>query len=118
MMLKFSKIVGLCAVALVLSGCALLPRSGPDDGQINQAAAIKLETEGATLGYDYALVDINKKVIPFISTDDTTSFSTFGGGGTTPPEIRLGVGDVIQVTIFEKPSGWAVYSTRCWGASG
>ena len=62
MMLKFSKIVGLCAVALVLSGCAILPRSGPDDGQINQAAAIKLETEDATLGYDYALVDINKKI--------------------------------------------------------
>ena len=104
-MMKFSKIAGLCAVALVLSGCAILPRSGPDDGQINQAAAIKLETEEATLGYDYALVDINKTIIPFISTDDTNSCSTIGGAGATPHAIRLGVGDVIQVTIFESQAG-------------
>ena len=105
MMVKLSKVGGLCALTLITSGCAILPRSGPDDGQINQAAAIRIKTEDATLGYDYALVDISKKIIPFISTDDTTSFSTFGGGGTTAPEIRLGVGDVIRVTIFESQAG-------------
>lgn len=103
--IRIIKILGFCTVTLITGACSILPRSGPDDGRIAQAASVKVAADDVTLGYDYALVDISKAILPFITTDDTSSFTTFGTSGNAAPEIRLGVGDVVQITMFESQSG-------------
>lgn len=91
--------------ALTLSACSFLPRNGPADGTILAKSSNYLESEEATLGYDYVVVDITREVIPFVTVDDTRSFTTFGASGSRPPSIRLGAGDIVQVTVFEDQSG-------------
>ncbi|WP_165225682.1 polysaccharide biosynthesis/export family protein [Affinirhizobium pseudoryzae] len=90
----------------LLSGCTSLPRSGPDQHAVEGDATVKVESVDRKVGIDYALVDINKSVLAY--ADDTTSSSlsgSFGGGRGGPPQIVLGVGDVVQVSIFESQSG-------------
>lgn len=103
--MRLSKILGLSVLAVSISGCALLPRNGPDDSRILSQSADHLKSEEATLGYDYVAVDLTNAVMPFITQDDDTSFKTFGAGATKAPSIRLGAGDVIQITVFEDQAG-------------
>jgi polysaccharide export outer membrane protein len=53
--------------------------------------------------YDYAFVDINPIVLDCLVDSETGSFSkTFGGPA---PALRVGVGDVLEATIFESSAG-------------
>lgn len=101
----YIKRLALLSLMLAASACAFLPRNGPDEQAIVAKSKEHLETEDATLGYDYVVVDVTKGVLPFISQDDTSSFNTFGANGSQVPSIRLGAGDVIQLTIFESQAG-------------
>ncbi|OLP62783.1 sugar ABC transporter substrate-binding protein [Xaviernesmea oryzae] len=57
-------------------------------------------------GVDYALVDINKTVLGLLqSVKAADSFKGFGGGRGPAPNLPLGVGDIVQVSIFESQSG-------------
>lgn len=90
----------------LLSGCTALPRSGPDQESVVSQASVKVESADRKVGIDYALVDINKAVLAY--ADDTKAASlagTFGGGRGGAPQIVLGVGDVVQVSVFESQSG-------------
>ena len=92
----------------VLSGCAFLPRSGPGDGAIARGATTAITKEdGPKQGaVDYALLDLTDRVLAFAQSDEFGSlFHSFGGGRGPAPEILVGVGDVVQVTIFESASG-------------
>jgi polysaccharide export outer membrane protein len=60
---------------------------------------------GNTLGYEYAVVDVTRNTLPFVTTDQANTFTTFGTRGDSVPEVTLGVGDVVQVTVFESQSG-------------
>jgi Periplasmic protein involved in polysaccharide export len=105
--MSFSKngLLAVSALAL-LSGCTALPRSGPDQQAVEAGAAVKVASPGRKVGIDYALVDINREVLAYSEdTKKPTLSSGFGGGRGGPPQIVLGVGDVIQVSIFESQSG-------------
>lgn len=94
------------AITVMLSGCTALPRSGPDDAAIESNAAIKVSTEGKKIGIDYVLVDINKSILGYFKDPVSASFKdSFGGGRGGPPDIPLGIGDVLQVSIFEAQAG-------------
>ena len=55
---------------------------------------------------DYALVDIDSNVLQNVSDISFDSFfRSFGKGGGPPPVIRVGVGDVVQVSVFESAAG-------------
>lgn len=95
----------LFLATLALGACTFLPRNGPDETTILAKSSNHLETEDATLGYDYVVVDVNREVLPFVTKDSSSSFATFGASGAQVPSIRLGAGDVIQITIFEDQSG-------------
>jgi polysaccharide export outer membrane protein len=103
--MTLKKLPFLLVMALSVSGCALLPRNGPDDSRILSQSADHLKSEEPTLGYEYVAVDLTNQVIPFITQDDTSSFKTFGTSATKVPSIRLGAGDVIQITVFEDQAG-------------
>jgi len=96
----------IVSMLIVLSSCTSLPRSGPDHTDIDRAAAIKVTTSERRVGIDYVLIDLNKGMLPYFDKVPSSSLQTgFGGGRGGAPDIPLGFGDVVQVSIFEAQSG-------------
>ncbi|MFA8443991.1 polysaccharide biosynthesis/export family protein [Yoonia sp.] len=89
----------------LIAGCAAMPGNGPDSSSVIKNAEVTSRTVDPTLGYDYALIDLSRDNIPFIASDGDGSNSTFGIASDVIPEIRLGVGDIIQLTVFESEAG-------------
>jgi polysaccharide biosynthesis/export protein len=88
-----------------LSGCSMLPGSGPREQNIHGNSLASSRNSSATLGYDYVVVDLTREMLPFVTQDIQENFQTFGIKRTAPPAIRLGSGDVIRVTVFESETG-------------
>ena len=98
--------VVLCAIVIqLIAGCASMPGTGPDSISVINNAETASRTATATLGYDYALVDITRDKIPLTMKSGMDDSSTLGITSDAIPEIRLGVGDVIQLTVFESEAG-------------
>lgn len=98
--------VAAITASLLLAGCSALPRSGPDDSLVERSAAAHVTSVSKTVGIDYVLVDINKDVLPYVSAyAPTDSLSGFRGGRGPAPNIPLGVGDVLEVSVFEAGAG-------------
>src|SRR5262245_61894571 len=99
----------LCLIAsALLAACAplQLPVDGPYARDIARGAATSLVSDRHTIVLDYALVDINKTVLECaIDVGPGSFFKTFGTKSGPAPIIRVGVGDVVQVSVFESASG-------------
>lgn len=98
----------LTVTALGLAGCTALPNSGPLSEAVESQAAVKVTSasKAKTAGIDYALVDLNKTLLAYVGDTVTPSFASgFGTGRGGAPNLPLGVGDVVQVTVFESQSG-------------
>lgn len=85
--------------ALVLSGCASLPASGPASRDVQGETARDSERR-------YAVVDVSDQTLSVLrrrgADASLTSFGTYGGGSVEP---RVGAGDVVSLTIWEAGSG-------------
>ena len=93
-------------LSLALTACSSLPRSGPTDARIvNSAAAVRVNPDrGSAL--QYALVDLDRHIIERIPDHDVGSLNaSFGMGSGNPASVTIGVGDVVQVTVFESSDG-------------
>lgn len=91
------------ACALSLTGCSLLPRSGPDDHDIRMLGNVSSPEPEAPLAYE--VVPVNASNIGELAVPRTAvPFDTFVEKGA-PPTIRLGAGDIVSVTIFEAAPG-------------
>lgn len=96
------------SVLVVLTGCDTLPRSGPDDGAIADQATATLvggPSDENVATVKYALLDLTPSMLNYIKDPGIGSFTSFGGGRGGAPEILVGVGDVLRVTIFESSAG-------------
>lgn len=92
----------------ILAGCTSLPSSGPSSKDVESQAVAKVTSakKAQSVGIDYALVDVNKAVLSYVpSTISTSLVGGFGGGRGGVPSLPIGVGDVVQVSIFESQSG-------------
>jgi polysaccharide export outer membrane protein len=99
-----------CSTALILSiglaSCNTLPRSGPSHQAIDRGANTKFISADKTVGIKYALVDITKQVASHFDYTIINSLQKgFAGGKGPPPQTPLGVGDVIELSIFEAQAG-------------
>ena len=92
----------LVALAM-LSGCSQLPLDGPAKQDIVAGASATLANPPQAVVYDYALVDINPVVLDCLANTETDSISKSFGGRA--PALRVGVGDVLGVSVFEASSG-------------
>jgi polysaccharide export outer membrane protein len=93
------------AGAIGLASCTQLPVSGPDHRSISIGASATLSSN-ERVALDYVLLDINRSVLDFVvSVGPESFFRTFGGDKGPAPVIRIGVGDVVQVSIFESSAG-------------
>jgi len=97
----------LCLLlSAALAGCSQLPLAGPTQRTIVREASSSLLTERRDVALDYVLLDIDQNVLEHVLPAGPGSFfSTFGSGHGPAPTIRVGVGDVIQVTVFESGAG-------------
>jgi polysaccharide export outer membrane protein len=92
--------------AAALTGCTQLPVNGPEYRDITTSAVTTLATDRRAVAIEYALVDITRDVLENVAYVGPESFfRTFGGGRGAAPVIRIGVGDVLQMSIFESAAG-------------
>lgn len=92
-------------VAAMLASCTALPSSGPADKDIVGKAAAVVKQDDASASFDYVLVEIKKPILPYFDKTFVTSFAKGFSGGSGIPSSNLGIGDVVQVTVFEAQAG-------------
>lgn len=94
------------ALAALLGGCSQLPVDGPNHYHVDREATSALVQDRRAVVVDYALVDISRPVLEnLIDVGPESFYRTFGAGRGGAPEIRVGVGDVLSVSIFEASAG-------------
>ncbi|MGO9743059.1 MAG: polysaccharide biosynthesis/export family protein [Roseiarcus sp.] len=94
------------AQTFVLTGCGVLSRDGPAVNALESEASAKVTAAADQPVFNYVLLDIDDKAVAIFGTPPVSSlYATFGHDKRPAPEIRVGVGDVVQVTIFESQAG-------------
>ncbi len=87
-------------------GCSYLPASGPGHRAITIGATASLTAGKKEIAYDYVLVDITSDVINLVESITLGSlYDSFGVRARYSPDLTLGEGDVIQITVFESSTG-------------
>ena len=98
-------ILGVLTV-VVLTGCTALPTSGPSHRDITDGASASLVADRDSVVLDYVVLDINRPILDTaIEVGPGSFFRSFGTGRGPAPVFRVGVGDVVQVSIFESSAG-------------
>ncbi len=94
-----------------LTGCTLLPAAGPEMGPSSYAAV------NAPSGAPHAVVNVTPQVVRVLEKSQPGSgLGGFRGPGAS--SIRLGVGDVVAVTIFEASPGGLFIPLESTNSSG
>ena len=94
----------LAAIALLalLPACSLLPGTGPKSDAVENYATAGLRSNSAL---PYALVDISNDTIGFLSQPNVVTFQGAFPDKRPKPTQVVGVGDVLNVSIFEAAPG-------------
>lgn len=103
---KKSAYLASVALAGALASCGTLPASGPNAGDIVTSAATASKVDDGRPAFQYALVDLTKAIVSYLSDPGAGSLlSTFGMGHAPSGQLKIGAGDVVQVTVFESGAG-------------
>lgn len=98
--------IALLTSAVLASGCTFTPRAGADAAQVEKSAAVTVGKKDHRAGIDYALVELNGDVLQYVADSTVHSLQGgFGGGRGGAPSLPLGVGDVVQISVFESQAG-------------
>ncbi len=123
----------LCSIGIVLgvallSGCTQLPVDGPSYRDIHTGATSTLSngrdpllvyTSRDAVDFNYALIDLNPFVVSTLTGTPPDSFyGSFGAQRGPVPVIRVGVGDVVQTSIFESSAGGLFVAGDATGRAG
>lgn len=90
--------VFVCLTAAALVGCSTLPTAGPSANQI-----VDQSVRNGRQRFD--LVDVSQHVVSALLAQPTQSFRTQFRGYGRPPNPKIGIGDTIEVSIWEAPGG-------------
>jgi polysaccharide biosynthesis/export protein len=86
------------AFALLTSGCALMPASGPESWDVRAGPIADPDR------IQYALVKLTPKVVDVLA-QNVPRISTAFADRRPAEEVRFGIGDLVSVTIFEAAAG-------------
>jgi polysaccharide biosynthesis/export protein len=90
------------AVSALLPACSLLPATGPKSDAVESSATAGLRSDAAL---PYALVDVSANTIGYLSQPNVVTFQGEFPDKRPKPEQVVGVGDVLNITIFEAAPG-------------
>ena len=90
------------AVTALLPACSLLPGTGPKSDAVEAFATTGLRSNAAL---PYALVDVSADTIGFLSQPNVVTFQGLFPDKRPKPEQVAGVGDVLNISIFEAAPG-------------
>jgi polysaccharide export outer membrane protein len=90
------------ALAALLPACSLLPGTGPTSDAVdgNPTAGVR-----STTSLPYALVDVTADTIGFLSQPNLITFKGEFPDKRSKPNQVIGVGDVLDISIFEAAPG-------------
>lgn len=93
-------------LSAMLAGCTALPKSGPDDADIRRGATVYYPSGNKKPLTDYVLVDVTERVLTYLPNSPKSALSgSFGATRKGPPAFPLGIGDKVEVTLFESSAG-------------
>lgn len=96
----------LIATTFAVAGCQGLPKEGPTAQEIQSKAAVTVAGANTRTIFDYVLLDVDGATVNHFGTPPKSSLvGTFGNSRSVAPQLKLGVGDVVQVTVFEAQTG-------------
>jgi len=85
-----------------LPACSLLPATGPSSDTVNSNATAGVRSNAAL---PYALVDVSADTIGFLSQPNVVTFKGEFPDKRPKPNQVVGVGDVLNISIFEAAPG-------------
>ena len=85
-------------MGLALAGCSALPTTGPLTDEVMQGGDKEFERR-------YVVVDLDERVAAILASHAGPSFRARFGDYRPPPNLRIGIGDDVRVTIWEAASG-------------
>jgi polysaccharide export outer membrane protein len=102
MLKRFGSPLFAIVVAALLPACSLLPGTGPKSDAVegNATAGVRSATP-----LPYALVDVTADTIGFLSQPNLITFKGEFPDKRAKPEQVIGVGDVLNISIFEAAPG-------------
>ncbi|MDB5510997.1 MAG: hypothetical protein JWR08_480 [Enterovirga sp.] len=90
--------VATLGTALLLAGCSALPSTGPLTDEVVQNGDNDVEKR-------YVVLDIDERVVSILASFPGPSFRARFGDYRPAPDLRIGVGDDVRVTIWEAAAG-------------
>jgi polysaccharide biosynthesis/export protein len=113
MLKRLGPSLGAILVAALLPACSLLPGTGPKSDAVKSNATAEVRSDAAL---PYALVDISADTIGFLSQPNLVSFKGYFPDKRPKPSQVIGVGDVLNVSIFEAAPGGLFTPAQAAGA--
>jgi polysaccharide export outer membrane protein len=89
-------------LAVGVSACSVLPGTGPTSDAVNAGASAGVRSSASL---PYALVDVSADTIGFLSQPNVISFKGEFPDKRPKPNQVVGVGDVLNISIFEAAPG-------------
>jgi polysaccharide biosynthesis/export protein len=102
MLKRFGSPLIALIVAALLPACSLLPGTGPKSDAVENNATAGVRSSAAL---SYALVDVTADTIGFLSQPNLITFQGEFPDKRAKPNQVIGVGDVLNVSIFEAAPG-------------
>ena len=87
------------SLAAFLAGCSILPASGPSAGDF-----VSQQSQDGDLG-GYVLIDLDERVASINNAQPRNSLIRIFSDRRPAPDIRIGIGDSVSVTIWEAAAG-------------
>ncbi len=103
---KFTQTAAIFSASCLLFACAVVPRDGPTQGEIRSSA--QTHSANSLERLPYALVNLAPSILGAANQATAAATPIFGrlpGRNAESQNVRISIGDVITVTIFEAASG-------------
>ena len=96
---RFFAVFAAIGGAILTAGCdtLLLPAAGPN--------SLVIRSGQPWHGPPYGLVKLSPDVVKVLDEYGPRSLSALFGDHRPPPEVKLGIGDIVSITVFEAAAG-------------
>lgn len=91
-------------LSAMLGGCSSLPSAGPTSAEV-----VANESNNSALT-GYVVVDVDPRVVSILSKRSSPTLYGMFKDSRRPPDVRIGTGDAVTVTIWEAAAG-GLFST-------